>query len=452
MLLESFGKAVGVYGQAFFGGQLFRQLQREAIGVVQAEGLLAADFGFGLIVRILLGHEFILAADAGDALVELLHAGGQRGFEPGGFLHDFVQNVGFLFHQQRIGFVVDLLDEDLAHFGQHGGFETQLTRVADGTAKQTAEDVSGAHVGGQDAVHVADQHGGGADMIRNDPHRLLRFGVLVIPESGLFFQMPDHRQEQVGLVAVSHAVQEGQHPIQAETGVHVFIGQRSVSVGILDVLHIHVVADFNIPAAAAGRPAVRAAGLIVAGVKPFVVRAAGGACGSFQFPPVVALGQIEDMIRQDADFLQQVCGFIISRRSVVAFKDGRADFLSVQAENLGQQVVAPPGLFLFKIVAQRPVAHHFEESEVGRVADAFDIHRADAALHVAQPFLSGGMFLAEQIGHQRLHTGHVEHDAGGAVADQRDGADIDMSPFFIEADPGVSEFLGGDHWTFLPCV
>ncbi len=86
---------------------------------------------------------------------------------------------------------------------------------------------------------------------------------------------------------------------------------------------------------------------------------------------------------------------------------------------------------------------------MGRIPDALDIDRADAALHVAQTLLSGRMLLAEQIGHQRLHAGHVEHNAGAPVADQRNGTDIDMLPFFIEADPGISQFLGGNHRTVL---
>ena len=150
------------------------------------------------------------------------------------------------------------------------------------------------------------------------------------------------------------------------------------------------------------------------------------------------------MLRQDADLLQQVCGFIIPGSGVIAFKHGGADFLAVQAENLGQQVIAPLGLFLLEIIAQGPVAHHLKEGEVSGVADAFNIHRTDAALHVAQALLSGRMLLAQQIGHQGLHAGYVEHDAGGPVTDQRDGSDIDMSPFLIETDPGISQFLGRD--------
>ena len=86
---------------------------------------------------------------------------------------------------------------------------------------------------------------------------------------------------------------------------------------------------------------------------------------------------------------------------------------------------------------------------MGRVADAFDIHRTDAALDITEPFLSGGMLLSEQIGHQRLHAGHVEHDPGAPVPDQGYRTDIDMSPFLIEADPGVSQFLGSDHQAIL---
>ena len=89
------------------------------------------------------------------------------------------------------------------------------------------------------------------------------------------------------------------------------------------------------------------------------------------------------MLRQDADLLQQVRGFIIPGSGVIAFEHGGADFLAVQAEDLGQQVVAPLGFLLLEIIAQGPVAHHLKEGEMGGVADAFNIHGTDAALHVA---------------------------------------------------------------------
>ena len=357
--------------------------------------------------------------------------------------------IGFVLHEQRIRFVINLLDEDFADLSQNGRFEAELPRIADGAAEQAAQDIAGADVGGQDAVDVADEHGGSTDMVGDDPHGLLRVGIIVVTPAGFLLQMTDDRQEQVRLVAVGQAVEESQHTVQTETGIHILVRERGVPVGVLDILHVDVVADFHIAAASAGRAAVRAAGLVVAGIEPFVVRAAGRTGRAFELPPVIGLGEVEDMLRQDTDFLQQAGGFLVAGRGVVSLKNGGADFPAVQAENLGQQIIAPAGLFLLEIIAQGPVAHHFEEGEMGRIPDAFDIDRADAALHVAQTLLSRRMLLAEQIGHQRLHAGYVEHYAGAPVADQRNGTDIDMLPFFIEADPGISQFLGGNHRTVL---
>ena len=134
------------------------------------------------------------------------------------------------------------------------------------------------------------------------------------------------------------AVQEGQHPVQAEAGVHVLVRQGRVAVGVLDVLHIDVVADLDIAPAAAGRAAVGAAGLVVAGIEPLVVGAAGRAGGALQLPPVVGLGQVEDVLRPDADFLQQAGGLLIPGSGVVALEDGGADLLAVEAEDLRQQI------------------------------------------------------------------------------------------------------------------
>ena len=183
----------------------------------------------------------------------------------------------------------------------------------------------------------------------------------------------------------------------------------------------------------------------MAGVEPFVIGSARSAYGSFEFPPVVFFGKIENMLGFYAYFFKKFGGFLVSRRSVVALENRGTDFVSVKPENLCQNIIRPLSFFLFEIIAERPVAHHLEKSEVSGIAYAFDIDRSHATLNVAKSCLAGGMFRAEQIRHERLHPRNVEHNARRSVADKRHRADVFMSSFLIKFYPGISELFRSNH-------
>ena len=102
--------------------------------------------------------------------------------------------------------------------------------------------------------------------------------------------------------------------------------------------------------------------------------------------------------------------------------------------------------FGFEVIAERPVAHHFEESKVRRVADAFYVYRSYATLNVAKSGFAGRMRFSEKIGHKRLHARHVEHDSGRTVADKRNRAYIFMTAFLVKFNPGTAELFGSNHF------
>jgi len=76
----------------------------------------------------------------------------------------------------------------------------------------------------------------------------------------------------------------------------------------------------------------------------------------------------------------------IARGVLVAFKAGKIQQVRVDAEPVlaSQEFPGKRNRFLFKVVAQRPVAEHLEKRAVRRVAYFVDIASPDAFLHVNQ--------------------------------------------------------------------
>ena len=286
-------------------------------------------------------------------------------------------------------------------------------------------------------------------MVGHDAHGFSGVCVIVVGFFRGLLQASYRFRKEVGFIAVGEAVQKCQHSVQTEAGVNVFVFKRLVAVGGFFVLHIDVVADFDVAAATAGYAAMRAARLDVTRIEPLVVRTARSADGAFKLPPVVGFRKKIDVFLFDSEVFEKACGFVVLRRAVVALENGGADFVLIQTENLGQNFKRPGGFLLFEIVAETPVAHHLEKGEVRRVAHAVDVHRANATLHVAKP-LACRMRFAEKIRHQRLHTRNVEHNARRSVADKRHRTYIFVSLALIKIEPGFPEFFGCDFHFLSP--
>ena len=275
-------------------------------------------------------------------------------------------------------------------------------------------------------------------MVGDDAHCLARALVRVVPLSRERFELCDRAREQVGLVAVVQPVEKEQHAVEPEARIDVLVFERDVAVFRLAVLHVHVVSDLDV---IVGEDGIRLFG--IDGIEPLVVGTAGRADGALELPPVVRLGKIEDMLFPDAERLQKARRLLVARGGVVALEHGGTQHVPVQPVHLGEDLVRPGSLFLFEIIAERPVAHHLEEGEMRRVAHRFDVHRPDASLHVAQA-LAEGVRLSEQVGHEGLHARHVEHDARRPVADQGYRAHVDVSLALIKFQPALAELFGSD--------
>ena len=171
-------------------------------------------------------------------------------------------------------------------------------------------------------------------MIRHDAEGA---GVLVIGSIFFAAQLLDLGQdagESIGFIHALFAVEHADGAFQTHAGIHVLLRQGNEgAVLLLVILHKHVVPDFQIRAAVAGRGAIRAARLL-GDDKHLGVRAA-GAGHTGRTPPVVLLGQIEQMIVLYAALAPQVSRFLVTRAILIALKHGEGQLVRVDAQPFG---------------------------------------------------------------------------------------------------------------------
>ena len=132
-------------------------------------------------------------------------------------------------------------------------------------------------------------------MVGNDAERLGRFLIRAVLLAGQFGNLRQNVGEGVRLVDGLFARQHTNRAFQTHASIDVLLLERNErTVLLLVVLHEHVVPDFQIRAAVAGRRAVRAAGLF--GDDEHLGIRAARAGDARRAPPVVLLRQIEQVV------------------------------------------------------------------------------------------------------------------------------------------------------------
>ncbi len=212
-------EAGGIDGTAFGAERVLGEVEREAERVVETEGDLAG--------------EGLAGAETAGLLLEEPQATLQRAAEAG------------LLQAQHLGdqaFGPDQLGEGLAHLGhedghhapQHGLAGTQELGVAHAAAHDPAQHVAAALVGRHDAV--GDQEGGGAQVVGDHLVRglALAFGL----GAGERLRGADQRPEEVDIVIVVVALEDGGDALEAHAGVDRGPGQRHAG-GLVHLLVLH---------------------------------------------------------------------------------------------------------------------------------------------------------------------------------------------------------------------
>lgn len=92
-----------------------------------------------------------------------------------------------------------------------------------------------------------------------------------------------------------------------------------------------------------------------------------------------------------------------------------------------QKVVRAGNCVFLEVVTERPSAQHFKKRAVRRIADFFDIARADADLHVGQT-VARRVFFAEKVRYEGVHARRREQYRR-IVSGISDALEITACPF-----------------------
>ena len=147
-----------------------------------------------------------------------------------------------------------------------------------------------------------------------------------------------------------------------------------------------------------------------------------------------------------------VMGFGVPRGVLVAFKACEIQPVLVDAKPLfiGQEFPGECDGLLLEIIAQRPVAEHFEKRAVRVVAHFVDVAGAHAFLHVRKA-RACGMLFAHEIGHERVHACRGEKHGRVVLRDQRGRGDHRVPAFTEKAEIELTQLLGSQVFhSFIP--
>ncbi len=386
---------------ALFGRHLQRQFDREAVGVVQGEGVGAGDGVLAGIPGLGNGHvEDLGAGFQGAAEGVLLTV---RGL---GHVMEGLLQLGVARHHRVLGHREQRRQHRIGH--------AERAHRLDDAAQQAAQHVAAAVVGRAHAV--AHDHQRGTHVVGDhaelDVHRL----VVAVQAAGHALRGLDDREHLVGLIDVVLALQQIGHALQAGAGIDVLVLQLAddVQVGLgLDVVDLevleHQVPDLDVAVLVGDRATLDAELGAAVHVDLGAGAAGAGAAGG---PEVVLHAHDLDMLGVHALVAPHGAGLL------VIGERGHPQLLGVEAVaalvlGLGQQLVGVvDGLFL-EVVAEREVAEHLEERAVaGGLAHLVDVQRAHALL-VRGHARMGGRLLAHQVRDERHHAGDGEQ--GGRV-------------------------------------
>ena len=423
-------ETVQVNVEVVLASDLGREFGREAVGVVEDEGVAARDNSrtgsvttTGGLTRDHVQQDIVAAAEGlcEPFLLEVDHAQDEIAVE-GQLAVDVLEPRNDLLH----------------HLAEEGAGQAQPSTVADGAPDHAPQHVAPALVARHHAV--PDQECRGPGVFGDDAKGKVSLGVGAVVAAGEFAGLGDDGGEQVGLVDVVLALQDDGGTFQPHAGVHAGGGKgRAVALGVLVVLHEHQVPQLNEPlAVAVGVAAVHLAGggavaflaelrgqdidldhaasataLLDSAVVVDLGAGSGWAFGARRSPPVVLVAVAVDTFRRNADLVvPDVVGLVVVQ------VDGDVEPVGGEAEQLRNQLPGEVHRAILEVVADAEVAQHLEEGEVLVVAHLVDVGGAEALLAAGEPSRRRGLLAHEERleGH---HPGAGEQQRRVASGDER---------------------------------
>ena len=385
-----------IHLHALVGGHFERDFNREAVSVMQLEGILA-------------GHE-IRAALPGlrHGHVEDLGAGFERAAERvlltvGGFGH-VVEGVVKLriarFHRGLGG----------RQQGRHDRLcHAELAHGLDGSTQQAAQHIATAVVGRTDAV--GHDHQRGTHVVGHDTETHVHGLVIAVGAAGKLLRGFDDREDLVGLIDVLLALHQIGETFQTGAGIDVLVLKLAddMQVGLgLDVVDLvvfeHEIPNLNVTVLVGDRAAfdtvLWTTVYIDFGARTARARATGG-------PEVIFHTHDLDMFRIDAFVLPHRAGFLVVGES------GHPQFLRIEAVAAlilrgGQQLIRIVDGLLLEVITEGEVAKHLEERAVtGGLADLVDVQSTHALLVGSHAVLRRGL-LTHEVRDERNHASDGE--------------------------------------------
>jgi hypothetical protein len=389
LLLHQRLEAGVVHRQSLFGEQLPREVIREAVGVVQLEGVLGVDPRGALLIGLgdQLREQFRSPIEGAPEALLLVPDPAQDGLALG--LQVWIDP-----RQQR--------DRLVGKAVQVGRLQPEDPPLLDRPAHDPPQDVAAFLVRGDDAV--GDQVDHPPRVVGEDPHRARRLAALLVRAPRELFGELHQGAEEVGLVHRGDVLEDRGHPLEAQASVDVSlrqVGERAVLVQL--VRHEHVV-----PVLEVALGVVAGALVLAAELRPAVeihLRARPARPDRARLPEVLRTRQQNDPLLRHAVRLPELdrLGVGAEGELGVAREHGDPDPLRVEPETVEGQLPAEADRLLLEVIAEAEVAEHLEEGEVaGGLSDLVHVGGPKAALAGGEAG-GGRLLLAEEVGLQRLH-------------------------------------------------
>jgi hypothetical protein len=117
--------------------------------------------------------------------------------------------------------------------------------------------------------------------------------------------------------------------------------------------------------------------------------------------------------------------FLVTGNIVIACEDGDRQCVRIDSQPFCQKLIAIADGFFLEVVSEGPVSQHFEKGKMVGISDRIDIAGADTLLVVDQS-VARWVFLAKNVGYQRMHPCGGEEDRGVVLGYQGGSRDLRM--------------------------
>ena len=345
------------------------KIERESVGVEEAESLLAVEFLPA--VRLQFVH---CAVQQCDALVQ--RAEERILF----FLHHTPDQFTLCgeFRVSRPHLTYQYIQELV-----HEGFFLSEERVGvtHGTAQDAADNVTGLGIAGQ--LSVSDREGNGTQVVGNDTHgdvyllllvhalavRTFREGVVVLP-AGEPLNLGNDRCEDIRIIVGVLSLHQAHQTLEAHTGInHVHLQRFETAVSLAVELHEDNVPDFDdlrmilVDEFFTGHFRF----LFLRTEVDMNLRARPAGSRIAHLPEVVMLVAIDDMVLREV--LLPVAGRLIVTTDalcLVAFENRYVKVFRVEMEHVDEIFISVIDCALLEVIAEAPVTQHLEHGVVAQ--------------------------------------------------------------------------------------